>query len=49
MRRSFKVSGEHEQLSASIIKSDEHIAGLNQRITQTKELLKQLEEELSYT
>ncbi|XP_028127373.1 uncharacterized protein LOC114323870 isoform X1 [Camellia sinensis] len=27
-----KVSGEHEQLSASIIKSDEHIAGLNQRI-----------------
>ncbi|XP_028124603.1 uncharacterized protein LOC114321621 isoform X3 [Camellia sinensis] len=42
-----KVSGEHEQLSASIIKSDEHIAGLNQRIIQTKELLKQLEEELS--
>ncbi|CAL5445072.1 unnamed protein product [Camellia sinensis] len=44
-----KVSGEHEQLSASIIKSDEHIAGLNQRIIQTKELLKQLEEELSST
>ncbi|XP_028110491.1 uncharacterized protein LOC114309003 [Camellia sinensis] len=38
-----KVSGEHEQLSASIIKSDEHIAGLNQRIIQTKELLKQAE------
>ncbi|GMP39214.1 hypothetical protein CsSME_00010143 [Camellia sinensis var. sinensis] len=35
-----KVSGEHEQLSASIIKSDEHIAALNQRIIQTKELLK---------
>ncbi|CAL5358778.1 unnamed protein product [Camellia sinensis] len=44
-----KVSGEHEQLSASIIKSDEQIAGLNQRIIQTKELLKQLEEELSST
>ncbi|CAL5392986.1 unnamed protein product [Camellia sinensis] len=44
-----KVSSEHEQLSASIIKSDEHIAGLNQRIIQTKELLKQLEEELSST
>ncbi|GMP29121.1 hypothetical protein CsSME_00004373 [Camellia sinensis var. sinensis] len=44
-----KVSGEHEQLSASIIKSDEHIAGLNQRIIQTKELLKQLEEELPST
>ncbi|CAL5365064.1 unnamed protein product [Camellia sinensis] len=44
-----KVSGEHEQLSASIIKSDEHIAGLNQRIIQTKELLKQLEDELSST
>ncbi|CAL5414251.1 unnamed protein product [Camellia sinensis] len=44
-----KVSGEHEQLPASIIKSDEHIAGLNQRIIQTKELLKQLEEELSST
>ncbi|GMP26017.1 hypothetical protein CsSME_00002627 [Camellia sinensis var. sinensis] len=44
-----KGSGKHEQLSASIIKSDEHIAGLNQRITQTKELIKQLEEELSST
>ncbi|GMP70464.1 hypothetical protein CsSME_00029310 [Camellia sinensis var. sinensis] len=44
-----KVSGEHEQLSALIIKSDEHIAGLNQKIIQTKELLKQLEEELSST
>ncbi|GMP49781.1 hypothetical protein CsSME_00016644 [Camellia sinensis var. sinensis] len=44
-----KVSGEHEQLSASIIKSDEQIADLNQRIIQTKELLKQLEEELSST
>ncbi|CAL5377242.1 unnamed protein product [Camellia sinensis] len=44
-----KISGEHEQLSASIIKSDEQIAGLNQRIIQTKELLKQLEEELSST
>ncbi|CAL5367448.1 unnamed protein product [Camellia sinensis] len=44
-----KVSSEHEQLSTSIIKSDEHIAGLNQRIIQTKELLKQLEEELSST
>ncbi|GMP88643.1 hypothetical protein CsSME_00040552 [Camellia sinensis var. sinensis] len=44
-----KVSGEHEQLSASIIKLDEHIAGLNQRIIQTKELLKQIEEELSST
>ncbi|CAL5439010.1 unnamed protein product [Camellia sinensis] len=44
-----KVSGEREQLSASIIKSDEHIAGLNQRIIQTKELLKQLEEELLST
>ena len=36
-------------MSASIIKSDEHIASLNQRIIQTKELLKQLEEELSST
>ncbi|GMP91468.1 hypothetical protein CsSME_00042157 [Camellia sinensis var. sinensis] len=44
-----KFSGEHEQLSASIIKSDEHIASLNQRIIQTKELLKQLEEELLST
>ncbi|CAL5441037.1 unnamed protein product [Camellia sinensis] len=44
-----KVFGEHEQFSASIIKPDEHIAGLNQRIIQTKELLKQLEEELSST
>ncbi|CAL5438393.1 unnamed protein product [Camellia sinensis] len=30
-------------------KLDEHIAGLNQKIIQTKELLKQLEEELSST
>ncbi|CAL5382623.1 unnamed protein product [Camellia sinensis] len=44
-----KVSDEHEELSTSIIKSDEHIAGLNQKIIQTKELLKQLEEELSST
>ncbi|XP_028121774.1 uncharacterized protein LOC114318998 [Camellia sinensis] len=33
-----KVFGEHEQLSASIIKSDEQIAGLNQRIIQTHSL-----------